>query len=98
MNTREEIEQALRDLQLRGLRVARRRGVGARAAHLVARRLGALTRGGPLHPGKPRGAGRAVTARSQAGVSALTNGRTAQRHGGSPQYGHSAPVARLSFA
>ena len=82
----------------RHVRVARRPRVGPEAAHLVARHLGALTRAGLLRRGTPGGAGRAATARSQAGVSTLTNGRTAQRHGGSPQYGHSAPVATLSSA
>ncbi len=49
MNTREELQLALRDLQERHLRVERRRRVGARAPHLVAVRAPAR-RAAPASP------------------------------------------------
>ena len=75
----------------RHLRVAGRPGVGAEAAHVVAGHPGAVTAAaaGSLRPARRS---------PPPGVSALTNGRAAHRHGGSPQYGHRAPLATLPSA
>ena len=90
MNTREELQLALRDLQNDTFVWRDDPEWAQQAAHVVARHLGALSRAG-------RPAAGAAGPR-QPGASTLTNGRAAQRHGGSPQYGHSAPVATLPSA